>query len=75
MGCVQRRGFVVDAREMEKTARQEMEAPTIAFGSEEFADGLGGCALYPAVAATIIGGMGAGPVIYGLCSALTVVLG
>jgi hypothetical protein len=54
MGCVQRRGFVVDAREMEKTARQEMEAPTIAFGSEEFADGLGGCA-------TIIGGMGQDP--------------
>lgn len=44
----------MDAREMEKTARQEMEAPTIAFGSEEFADGLGGCA-------TIIGGMGQDP--------------
>ena len=68
-------GFVMNAREMEKTARQEMEAPTIAFGSEEFADGLGGCALYPAVAATIIGGMGTGPFIIALCSYAAVALG
>lgn len=59
----------------EDVSQRDLEKPELYLTEDFNVDGLAGCAAFPEVAATIIGGMGAGPAIFALCSAVAVSLG